>query len=354
MSRQDVPSSSAPHRVAVLVGEGVNGFELAVVAQVFGDRRAEAEAGRYIFDVCGSIGQSIELAGGMQLGVSHDLTHAIGADTVVVPAWLNRSRTYDPAILEVLREVSERGSRIVSMCTGAFILAAAGLLDGRPATTHWLHASLLQEWYPSIDVKSDLLYVDDGDILTSAGSSAAIDLSLHLVAKDHGSAVAADVARRLVLAPHRQGGQTQFSAKAVSSVGEGDSIGLAMKWAMDHLSEVVRIKDLARLANSSERTFIRQFDAQTGMSPMRWLQYQRVDKAKELLERTALSIPMVAQQAGLGSPANFRNHFLRHVGVSPSRYRDSFRSAAGAATEASGEREETSWVGAEAPTQMSP
>ena len=146
--------------------------------------------------------QPINLAGGMQLSVGHHLDHAVGADTVVVPAWLNRSRTYDPALLEVLRETSERGSRIVSMCTGAFVLAAAGLLDGRPATTHWLHASLLQEWYPSIDVKADLLYVDDGDILSSAGSSAAIDLSLHLVAKDHGSAVAADVARRLVLAPH--------------------------------------------------------------------------------------------------------------------------------------------------------
>ncbi len=316
-----------PHRVSVLVADGVNGFELAVVAQIFGDRRAEARSDMYTFEVCGPTDKPIKLAGGMQLLVNHPLDHAVGADTVIVPAWLDRSRTYDPALIEVLQAASNKGSRIVSMCTGAFVLASAGLLENRPATTHWLHAELLQDWYPSIQVKPDLLYVDDGDILTSAGSSASIDLSLHLVAKDHGSAAAAALARRLVLAPHRQGGQTQFSTSAALTPAGRDPIGLAMQWATDHLEETIRIADLAGRSNTSERTFIRQFDALTGMSPMKWLRYQRVDRAKELLEATSLPIPMVAQQAGLGSPANFRTHFHRQVGVSPSQYRDSFRAS---------------------------
>ncbi len=323
----DTPDREQPHRVSALVADGVNGFELAVVAQIFGDRRAEARSDMYTFEVCGPTDKPIDLAGGMRLQVKHPLAHAVSADTVIVPAWLDRSRTYDPALIEVLQAASNRGSRIVSMCTGAFVLASAGLLENRSATTHWLHAKLLQDWYPSIQVKPDLLYVDDGDILTSAGSSAAIDLSLHLVANDHGSAVAAGLARRLVLAPHRHGGQTQFSTRAISTPAGRDPVGSAMQWAMDHLEETIRIADLARRSNTSERTFIRQFDALTGMSPMKWLRYQRVDRAKELLETTPLSIPMVAQQAGLGSPANFRTHFLRQVGVSPSRYRDSFQAA---------------------------
>lgn len=216
----------------------------------------------------------------------------------------------------------------MSLCTGAFLLAAAGLLDGRPATTHWRHTTRLQDWYPEVDVRPDRLYVDDGDLLTSAGSSAAIDLSLHLVSKDFGASVAADLARGLVLAPHREGGQTQFvwNRPTAAATGEG-AAAAAMQWAIDRLAEPIRLWGLAQVVAMSERSFSRRFAAETGLSPMRWLQHQRVNRAKELLESTGLAIPLVAEEVGLGSPANFRTHFRRHVGVSPSRYRRTFGGA---------------------------
>lgn len=312
------------HSVAVLAADGVNSFELAIVSEIFGTTRHSVASSWYAYMVCGPDGEDVSLQGGMRLKLSHGLGQALDADTIIVPAWTVPSRSYDDRLLEVLRIAGTNGTRLVSLCTGAFLLAAAGLLDGRPATTHWQHAERLQRWYPAVDVKADQLYVDDGQILTSAGSSAAVDLSLHLVAKDYGSAVAADLARRLVLAPHREGGQTQFAVKPASMPAADEPIAVAMQWALLHLDEPILVRDLAQVATTSERTFIRHFDAATGISPMRWLRRQRLERAKELLETTELAIPVVANKSGMGSPANFRTHFARHVGVSPSHYRRSF------------------------------
>jgi transcriptional regulator GlxA family with amidase domain len=243
---------------------------------------------------------------------------ALEADTLIVPASYEASGE----VVDLVREAHRRGVRIASVCTGAFTLAAAGLLDGRPAATHWAHAEELTRRYPLVEVATDVLYLDDGDLLTSAGVTAGLDLCLHLVRRDYGSAVAANVARRLVMAPHRDGGQAQFlTAPAIA--GDG-SLEPVMRWMQDHLTEPLTLASIATQASMSTRTLSRQFRAQTGSTPLQWLIRLRVNRAQELLETTDLTIDQIATASGFGSPLLLRQHFTKALATTPTAYRRTF------------------------------
>lgn len=245
------------------------------------------------------------------------------ADLVVVPAC--RMPSYRPSadLLDGLRRAHSRGARIASLCSGAFVLAEAGLLDGRGATTHWMYAPELRRRHPRVRVEEDALYVDEGDVLTSAGSAAAIDLCTHIVRGDFGAAAAAEVGRRMVVAPHREGGQTQFAPDPA----ERGSAGMApvLSWALRRLAEPLTVPLLAREAGMSTRSFTRHFTAETGLAPLAWLNRRRVARARELLETTDLPVAVVAQRSGLGTDDGLRQHFRRHLGTTPSAYRRAFR-----------------------------
>ncbi|MGH3239361.1 MAG: GlxA family transcriptional regulator, partial [Spirillospora sp.] len=250
------------------------------------------------------------------------------ADTVVIPACANVLDDQPPDLVEAVRAAHENGARIVSLCTGAFVLAAAGLLDGRPATTHWMHADQLADRYPKVRVDASVLYIDDGDILTSAGTAAGLDLCLHVVRADHGAAVASALAKRLVMPAHRPGGQAQYiDANAAAPVHNADELGPLLDWARRRLHEPLTVTTLARHANVTTRTLIRRFHAATGTTPMAWLRGIRIDHARELLETTSLPVDQIAERSGLGSPANLRHHFTRVVGVPPTTYRRTFSGA---------------------------
>lgn len=230
-----------------------------------------------------------------------------------------------PALVDALRTAHERGARIVSICSGAFALAAAGLLDGREATTHWRYAELLQRRHPLVDVNPDVLYVDGGDVLTSAGSAAGIDLCLHIVRRDHGAKVANSVARRFVVPPHRDGGQAQFIEAAVGPVEEeDDGVARSMRWAMEHLSTPLTVSLLARAARMSDRSYLRHFTARNGTTPMRWVITQRIAASLPLLEAPAGTVEEIATAVGFESAATFRHHFGRTMRSSPTAYRRSF------------------------------
>lgn len=312
------------HRMAVIVADGVNGFELSVASQIFGSIPPDSTEGWYELGICSQDGKPVQLAGGLTLSVHHDYSWAETADTVIVPAWPCAVDAPNAPIIDFIRRVRPEETRLVSFCSGAFLLAEAGLLSHRRATTHWLHSATLQNRHPDIKVDQDRLYTEDRNVFTSAGSSAALDLCLFLVSKDLGADHAAELARRLVLAPHRAGGQNQFVTTGRNEVEEVNPIAEATDWAQEHLHETIRVRDLSKRANMSERTFSRQFDAATGMSPINWLHLKRIEKAKQLLEVSDMAIPMVASKVGLGSAANLRQHFSRHVGVSPTSYRQSF------------------------------
>lgn len=310
------------HRVAILAIEGVVGLELAAAAHVFA-LAADPGTGDGLYDVqvCGPPGGSAVTAGGREIMRAHlpfTFDDAIGADTVIVPA---------PSIeaaeaVATVREAHANGARIASICTGAFILAAAGLLDGRRATTHWAHAAELARRFPAVEVTHDELYVDQGDVLTSAGVTAGLDLCLYLVRRDHGSGVAATVARRMVMPPHRSGGQAQYITTPL--VAPGNSLQPVMRWMEEHLAEPLTLATIAAEASVSTRTLTRQFRAQTGESPLQCLIRLRVHRAQELLEATDLGIEQVAAACGFGTSVVLRQHFAKTLATSPTAYRRTF------------------------------
>lgn len=308
--------------VAVLAVEGAVGLELAGACQVFAAAH-DPVSGEPLYDVrvCGSPGGTTVRAHRLEIfraQAPYRFEDALEADTMIVPA----SYTPSAEVLKVVREAHRRGVRIAAICTGAFTLAAAGLLDGRPAATHWAHAEELARRYPAVEVATDVLYLDDGDLLTSAGVTAGLDLCLHLVRQDHGSAVAANVARRLVMAPHRDGGQAQFlTAPAIA--GEG-SLEPVMRWMHEHLTEPLTLASIAGRASMSTRTLSRQFRAQTGSTPLQWLIRLRISRAQQLLETTALTIDQVATASGFGSPLLLRQHFTKALATTPTAYRRTF------------------------------
>lgn len=313
----------APH-VVVLVLQGALGLDTGIPAQVFRDRAAAP----YRITLAGVRPGIVPAADGFGFAVKHGLEALESADTIIVPGYAETDRDVDPAALLALRAAASRGTRIASVCTGAFALAAAGLLDGRRATTHWDHADDLAQRCPSARVDRDVLFVDEGQILTSAGVAAGIDLCLHLVRRDYGVAAATDVARRIVAAPYRSGGQSQYVPRTLPER-TGTAYARTREWALTCVDSPLTVKDLAAHAHVSPRTFALRFVEDTGLTPLQWLLRARLDRARELLEISDLGIDVIAQRAGLGTATNLRKHFQRVVGTTPSRYRQSFARSAG-------------------------
>ncbi|ATE52775.1 GlxA family transcriptional regulator [Actinosynnema pretiosum] len=319
-----------PHRVVLLVLPDVVAFDLGVPGQILGGARDAADRRLYRVDVCTPGGAPVRSASGFTVTADRGLDLLSEADTVVVPgvhdrALIDRGELPD-GVGQALRAASARGARVMSICTGAFALAAAGLLDGRRATTHWLHAEEFRLLFPRVELDPGVLFVDDGDVLTSAGVAAGIDLCLHVVRADHGSEVANRAARRSVVPSWRPGGQAQFIDRPLPVTGDA-STAPVRAWALEHLDEPLDLRALAGRARMSVRTFTRRFREETGASPGEWLLRQRVDRARRLLETTDLPVDQVARHAGFGTGAALRQRFAAALGVSPSGYRTTFRSA---------------------------
>jgi AraC family transcriptional activator FtrA len=312
--------------VSVLAYAGMSAFETGIVTEVFGLPRPELDVAWYRLTVCAEQPGPVPLIGGAALTTPYGLDDLAAAQTVIVPGVPDVRADPSPELVAALRLAHARGSRIVSICSGAFALAGAGLLDGRPATTHWRYAALLRQRYPRVALDPDVLYIDDGEILTSAGSAAGLDLCLHLVRRDHGPTVANAVARRLVIPPHRDGGQAQFIEAPVAADPADDRIARSMAWALEHLTEPLTVAVLARQAHMSTRSYLRHFARCSGTTPIRWLLAQRVQASLALLETTGAPVEEVAGRVGFDSPATFRYHFGRAMRTSPSAYRKAFSS----------------------------
>ena len=321
-----LPEPASVHRVSALVHEGMAPFELGIVTEVFGLARPELDSNWWyeLSVVAERAGTPLGSVAGLRLTAEHGLERLAGSDTVIVPAWPT-DREASPALLTALRSVHARGARLMSICSGAFLLAQTGVLDGRTVATHWRYAEALGQRFPRVSVDCDVLYVDGGDLITSAGSAAGIDACLHVIRTDHGSAVANVVARRLVIAPHRDGGQAQFIERPVGSADADDLLRQAMDWALGHLADPIRVEDLARRAFMSPRTFTRRFAQATGTSPLRWLVEQRVAASLPLLESTTHPVDHIGALVGFPHTATYRHHFARIMHTSPSAYRRAFR-----------------------------
>ncbi|MFI6261281.1 GlxA family transcriptional regulator [Micromonospora sp. NPDC051006] len=310
--------------VAVLALDQVAAFELGVLAEVFGtDRTADGFPG-YRFHVCSPDGAPVRTASGFQLVPHADLAPLEDADLVAVPAH-SQGTTVPATVLEALRRADARGAHLLSVCSGAFLLGAAGLLDDRECTTHWRYVDELQRLHPKARVRCNSLYVADGRLLTSAGTAAGIDACLHLIRQEHGSATATRLARRMVVPPHRDGGQSQYIEAPIPRAPEAPTLEPVLEWLMGHLDRTVTVDELAARAGMAPRTFARRFRAETGTTPHDWMTNQRVLLARRLLEETRLSVEAVADQAGFGDAAALRHHFTRRVGATPHSYRTTFR-----------------------------
>ncbi|NKZ03855.1 helix-turn-helix domain-containing protein [Actinomadura latina] len=308
--------------VALAVTDGMLHLELSLAYEVFAAAPAGVTVPWYGLTVCGP---GTVRVGRFRLEPDHGLDRLAQADTVIVPGWADVDTDPPADLVDAVRAAHEAGTRVASLCTGAFVLAAAGLLDGRRATTHWAHTGYLAARYPRVDVDPDVLYIDNGSVLTSAGKAAAMDLCLHLVRLDHGSAVANAVARRLVVPPHRDGGQAQFVTAPVPAP-DGHPLAVLFPWAIERLDQPLTVADLARQARMSPRHLTRRFRSVTGTTPLQWLLTQRIRHAQELLETTGDGIDAIAAATGMGTATTLRRHFNRTVGVPPDTYRRTFRS----------------------------
>ncbi len=322
MFAEFMPRARPAHVVAVLALDGVNPFDLAIPCEVFGRVRLADGRAPYRVRVC-SVRPTVD-AGAFQVRTGRGLRGVAGADTLIVPGIDDPSRPVPRAVVTTLRHAASRGVRIASICSGAFVLAAAGLLDGRRATTHWLAAAELARRYPAIDVDPNVLYVDTGRILTSAGAAAGMDLCLHMVRCDHGAAVAADGARLTVMPLERAGGQAQFIVHETPTA-DGASLEPLLRWLDAHHHETLSVGRIARQAAMSSRSLSRRFREQTGTTPGQWIVRCRVRRAQHLLETSGRAIERIAADVGFGSSATFRDRFHRVVGTSPQAYRRSFR-----------------------------
>lgn len=310
--------------VVALAYEGLCTFEFGVVVEVFGLPRPEMGESWYRFAVAALEPGTLNATGGISVVADGDLTLLEQAQTIVIPGWRGVDAPVPAALRAALQAAHQRGARLLSVCSGAFVLAAAGLLNGRRATTHWRYADALQARYPQILVDADVLYIDEGNVLTSAGSAAGIDLCLHLVRRDYGSAAANSVARRLIAAPHRDGGQAQFIESPVASHHESSRLSPLFDWLHQHLADEHNVAMLAARACMSPRTFLRRFNAATGTTPARWLLNERLLRARMLLEQSDYSIEEIAERTGFGSATRLRHHFNQRFLVSPGRYRKNF------------------------------
>ncbi len=315
--------------VAVLILDGFTPFELGVVCEVFGTDRSDDGLPSYDFAVVGGEPGPLRSEAGFTVQPQFGLDRLASADLIVVSA-VRDSRLYRPAgpqfpaaVIEALQASVARGARVLSVCTGAFALGAAGLLDGRRCTAHWRHAAELAKRYPEAMVNPDVLYVDEGLVITSAGTAAGIDACLHIVRTEQGTRVANGIARRMVVPPHRDGGQAQYVDQPVAVL-SCDTLGEVIGWMQRHLADPVTIHQLAERAHMSERTFARRFVQETGTTPLRWLTGQRILLAQELLEETDESIDLIADRAGFGNAATLRHHFRSWRGTTPQAYRRAF------------------------------
>ncbi|WFF08430.1 helix-turn-helix domain-containing protein [Micromonospora sp. WMMD1076] len=308
--------------IALAATGGMLHFELAAACEIFVRDPTGLADPWYDLVVCGPCPVGV---GRFAVTPDHGLDHLARAHTVIVPAIEDTDAEPPSDLVDAVRAAHQAGARMVSFCTGAFVLAAAGILDGLRATTHWAHTDALAARYPRVQVDPDVLYVDNGDVLASAGKAAAIDLCLHLIRRDHGSTVANAVARRLVVPPHRAGGQAQYVTTPVPAR-EDHPLAALLPWAMARLDRPLTVADLARQATMSTRNLVRHFTAATGATPSQWLATQRIRRAQELLENTDDGIDAVAEASGMGTATTLRRHFQRAVGVPPDTYRRTFRS----------------------------
>ncbi|WP_437878487.1 GlxA family transcriptional regulator [Sorangium sp. So ce513] len=311
------------HRVAIVAFDAVVAFDLSIPTQVFGLVRLPSGRPAYEVRVCAAA-KEVD-AGAFRLRVRHGLEEVRRADTVIVPGITDIDRPVPERLLRAVRGAAGAGARVASICSGAFVLAATGLLDGRRATTHWLGAGELARRFPRVEVDPSVLYVDGGQVLTSAGAAAGLDLCLHMVRRDHGAAVAAEAARLSVVPLERDGGQAQFIVHAPPTA-DGCSLRRVLDWMEENLHKEIALGDIARRAAMSVRSLNRHFKEQTGTTPLQWLLRARVRRAQLLLETTARSVERVASDVGFGSVAAFRQHFHRMAGTSPQAYRSAFRS----------------------------
>ncbi|GLW50915.1 AraC family transcriptional regulator [Streptomyces sp. NBRC 14336] len=329
MSHVPEPSAFRPHRVVVLALDGLLPFELGIPHRIFG--RPKDRAGRPLYEVLtcsvrppGPVATDADFA----VMVEHGPELLATADTVIVPASYELGPVFEEGVLteELAAALAHirPGTRLASICTGVFVLAAAGYLDGRRATTHWAETDHLQRLFPAVDVDPDVLFIDDGDVLTSAGVAAGIDLCLHMVRRDHGTAVANEIARRTVVPPHRDGGQAQYIHRPVPDP-QASTTTTARAWALGRLHEPIQLRDMAAQESMSVRTFTRRFREEVGISPGQWLTQQRVERARHLLESTDLSVDQVARDAGFGTAQSMRQHLQAALGVTPTAYRRTFR-----------------------------
>ncbi|MFF3570474.1 helix-turn-helix domain-containing protein [Nocardia jiangxiensis] len=315
-------------KVAVVLNEHLAMFEFGVVCEVFGLDRRDDGLPLFDFRVCGAqAGRPLKSSTpGITVTPQYDLDELRGADLVAVPAFpFGSGEDFDPVVVQAVRDAAAAGAIVLTVCSGAFLAGAAGLLDGRTCTTHWRYVDRLAEMYPEATVDPDVLFVDEGAVITSAGTAAGIDACLHLVRRELGSAVANKIARRMVVPPQRDGGQRQFIERPVPDC-DSDSLGETMRWMNEHLELPHSVEDLASRSAMSTRTFARRFAAEAGTTPVKWLTSQRILLSKQLLEETALDLETIAGRCGFGSGALLRHHFQRQVGIAPTEYRRRFGS----------------------------
>ncbi|WP_046500531.1 GlxA family transcriptional regulator [Streptomyces odonnellii] len=302
-------------------------YELGIACSVFGTPQPDLADSWYDVRLCATQPEAPGRGFGFALTTPYSLADLADADTVIVPsvpdAVVDENSPLPEELIDALRTAAKRGARMVSLCNGAFALAEAGLLNGRRATAHWMHTATLKRRFPEVEVDDSVLYVDDGDVLTSAGLSAGLDLCLHLVRQDLGAHVANQLARRMVVPAHRPGGQSQFIDLTVP-VSDDDSLSPVLQWATENLDQPLTVDDLAKRAGMSPRTFFRRLQSVTGTTPLQWLLNQRLSRAQSLLESTDLPIEKISEFSGLGTSTNLRRHFNIHIGVSPSDYRRAF------------------------------
>jgi transcriptional regulator GlxA family with amidase domain len=315
----------SPPVIAVVAFDGISPFHLSVPCLVFGEDRSELGLPRFEFRVCAlERGAVLSTQSGLGLLAPYGLEALEGADIVIVPSWRDIAEPVPAELSSALAAAHGRGALIVGLCLGAFVLAAAGLLDGREATTHWASARRLAEMYPAVRLRPDVLYVDTGDVVTSAGVAAALDCCLHIVRQRHGAEVAQRLARRIVLSPHRQGGQAQYIERPVLPTGRSDRLSRALDAVLADLAAPHSLDSVAAMAGMTRRTFTRHFQRQTGAGFAKWLAAQRVLRAQELLETTQLSIEDIAALTGFGTTTSLRQHFAAGLATSPARYRAEF------------------------------
>jgi transcriptional regulator GlxA family with amidase domain len=308
-------------KVVLLALPGVAPFEFGVICEVFGIDRSTTGGPCFDFKILAAEPGPLRTSLGFTMNITEGLAAAAEADLVAVPA--HEITGIDPRYLQVIRDAEARGAWVLSVCSGAFALAAAGILEGRRATTHWMHTERLSRMYPGTEVDPDVLFVEDRKVVTSAGTAAGIDAALHIVRKEHGAAAANVIARRMVVPPQRDGGQSQYIESPVQQY-RSDSFALVADWMMNHLDQDLTVDQLARKAHMSSRTFARKFRADMGTTPAAWLNRQRLIRAQQLLEQTDLGLEAIAQQTGFGAAAVMRHHFLKVLQTTPTAYRRTF------------------------------